>query len=75
MKTKTVIVDDEQPICDEIEYLLSQQQDIEVCAKFTNCVDALIYILEKKPALVFLDVSMPGMSACLVCQDLRWPKS
>ncbi|MBP2663040.1 MAG: ypdB [Firmicutes bacterium] len=71
MKTKTVIVDDEQPICDEIEYLLSQHQDIEVCAKFTNCVDALIFILEKKPTLVFLDVSMPGMSGLEMAQKLN----
>jgi DNA-binding LytR/AlgR family response regulator len=71
VKTKTVIVDDEQPICDEIEYLLSQHQDIEVCAKFTNCVDALIFILEKKPTLVFLDVSMPGMSGLEMAQKLN----
>lgn len=70
MKQKTVIVDDEQPICDEIEYLLGQYPDIEVCAKFTNCVDSLIYILEKKPELVFLDVSMPGMSGLEMAQKL-----
>ncbi|TWH46581.1 LytTR family DNA-binding domain-containing protein [Sporomusa sp. KB1] len=70
MRTKTVIVDDEQPICDEIEYLLGQHQDIEICGKFTNCIDALIYILEKKPALVFLDVSMPGMSGLEMAQKL-----
>jgi len=71
VKTKTVIVDDESPICDEIEYLLGQHQDIEVCAKFTNCVDALIYILDKKPTLVFLDVSMPGMSGLEMAQKLN----
>lgn len=71
MKIKTVIVDDEQPICDEIEYLLEQHPDIEVCAKFTNCVDAIIYILEKKPGLVFLDVNMPGMSGLQLAQKLN----
>lgn len=70
MRIKAVIVDDEQPICDEIEYLLGQHQDIEVCTTFTNCVDALIYILEKKPELVFLDVSMPGMSGLEMAQKL-----
>ncbi len=70
MRTKAVIIDDESPICDEIEYLLGQHPDIEVCAKFANCVDALIFILEKKPELVFLDVSMPGMSGLEMAQKL-----
>ncbi len=71
MKTKAVIIDDEQPICDEIEYLLNQRGDIEVCAKFTNCVDALIYILEKKPDIVFLDVIIPGMTGLEMAQKLN----
>ncbi|SMC92258.1 LytR/AlgR family response regulator transcription factor [Sporomusa malonica] len=70
MRIKAVIIDDEQPICDEIEFLLSQQTDIEVCATFTNCVDALIYILEKKPEMVFLDVNMPGMSGMEMAKKL-----
>lgn len=70
MKTKAVIIDDEQPICDEIEYLLGRHPDIEVCAKFTTCVDAIIYILEKKPDLVFLDVNIPGMSGLEMAQKL-----
>ncbi|MDF2876165.1 MAG: ypdB [Sporomusa sp.] len=71
MRTKAVIIDDEQPICDEIEYLLNQRGDIEICAKFTNCVDALIHILEKKPDIVFLDVIMPGMSGLEMAQKLN----
>lgn len=62
MKIKAVIIDDEQPICDEIEYLLKQIDDIEICAKFTNCVDALVYVLKKEPDIIFLDVNMPEMS-------------
>lgn len=70
MKTKAVIVDDELPICDEIEFLLNQQNDIEVCKKFTSCIDALVYILDRKPQLVFLDINMPGMSGMEMAQKL-----
>ncbi|SDF69468.1 LytR/AlgR family response regulator transcription factor [Sporolituus thermophilus] len=62
MRVKTVIVDDEQPICDEIEYLLKQHIDIDVAAKFTNPVEALDYIGEQGCDLVFADIKMPGLS-------------
>ncbi len=71
MKTTAVIVDDEQPICDEIEYLLGRHIDFNVAAKFTNCVDALSYILEEKPDVVFLDIKMPGMSGLELAQKLN----
>lgn len=71
VKTTAVIVDDEQPICDEIEYLVGKHIDVAVAAKFTNCVDALSYILEQKPDVVFLDIKMPGMSGLELAQKLN----
>lgn len=62
MRVKTVIIDDEQPICDEIEYLLKQHIDIDVAAKFTNPLEALEYISEQGCDLVFADIKMPGLS-------------
>ncbi|HWR44098.1 LytTR family DNA-binding domain-containing protein [Sporomusa sp.] len=69
-KIRVVIIDDEQPICDEIEYLISQHSDIDTAAKFTNCVDALVYTLENKPDLVLLDVKMPGMTGLDIAHKL-----
>ncbi|MDR1702312.1 MAG: LytTR family DNA-binding domain-containing protein [Sporomusaceae bacterium] len=71
MKIKAVIIDDEQPICDEIEYLLKQIGEIEICAKFVNCVDALVYISDRKPDVIFLDVKMPGMSGLEIAEKLH----
>ncbi len=62
MRVRTIIVDDEQPICDDIEYLLKKEADIVVTAKFTNALDVLAYIGENKCDLVFLDIKMPGAS-------------
>ncbi len=58
----TVIVDDEPPICDEIEYLLSGHPDVAVVARFEQPPAALAYIAGHSPRLVFLDISLPGMS-------------
>lgn len=59
---RTVIVDDEQPICDDIEYLLEAHPDIEVAAKFQQSQAALAYLQQHPCDLLFLDIKMPGMS-------------
>jgi len=59
---RAVIVDDEQPICDDIEYLLEAHPDISVVAKFQQSQQALAYLQQNPCDLLFLDIKMPGMS-------------
>lgn len=59
---RAVIVDDEQPICDDIEYLLEAHPDIKVAAKFQQSQTALAYLQQHPCDLLFLDIKMPGMS-------------
>lgn len=70
MKMKAIIVDDEELICDEIEYLLKREADIEVTAKFSNAFDALAHISQTVCDLVFLDIQMPGISGLELAQNL-----
>jgi len=70
MQVKTVIVDDEQPICDEVEYLLKDHSDVEVAATFNNSQQAFVYISQNHCDLVFLDIQMPGMSGLELAQQL-----
>ncbi|MDU4959471.1 MAG: LytTR family DNA-binding domain-containing protein [Sporomusaceae bacterium] len=70
MPVNTVIVDDELPICDEIEYLLQRERDIEVAAKFTSAPQAMSYLLKNACDLVFLDIQMPGISGLELAQKL-----
>lgn len=62
MRYKAVVVDDEQPICDEIEYLLKQSLDVDVCATFSNSLSAFAFIVENPVDILFLDIQMPGLS-------------
>ena len=71
MKLTTVIVDDEAPICDEIEYLLGQFNEIEIVGKFGNAFDAIAFIVEHKPRLIFLDIQMPGVSGLEMARKLK----
>lgn len=70
MRFKTVIIDDEGPICDEIEYLLKRERDIGTVAKFTNAPKALAYLTKNACDLVFLDIHMPGISGLDFAQSL-----
>ena len=75
MNIPTVIVDDEAPICDEIEYLLGPYADVDIVGKFYNAFDAIAYIAEQKPRLVFLDIQMPGFSGLEMARRLKTLKN
>lgn len=67
----TVVVDDEQPACEELVWLLKQFPDIEVVATGRNGLEAVSLIEQMEPDLVFLDVQMPGLDGLAVIQQLR----
>lgn len=74
MLYKTVIVDDEQPICDEIEYLLKDYRDIKVLAKLNSGLDLLLFLGDNDVDLIFLDVKMPGLSGIELARKLSSAK-
>jgi two-component system LytT family response regulator/two-component system response regulator LytT len=61
MKT-AVIIEAEETIRYDIKRQVSKHLDIIISAMFSNCEDALSYIINKQPDIVFLDIQMPGMS-------------
>lgn len=72
MRARAVIVDDEQLICNEIEYLLKNEPDVEVVGKFTNAAEALSSLTEAACDIVFLDIKMPGISGLHIAQKLSF---
>ncbi len=60
MKITCIIVDDEQPARDELRYLLSSFNDIEIIGDVESVGKALDLINNQSPDLVFLDIQMPG---------------
>lgn len=66
---KAIIVDDERPAIRELQYLLSDYDDIEVIGAFTNPLKAQKEIEEYRPQVVFLDINMPQINGIdLACQ-------
>ncbi len=69
-KLRILIVDDERPARERIRELLAAA-DVEIVAESKNGLEALEKIREMKPALVFLDIQMPGMDGFAVLQALK----
>lgn len=62
MKLKALIVDDEYPARQELRYLLNNFDNIEIVGEAANAQEALALIKALDYQVLFLDVSMPGMT-------------
>ncbi len=73
MAHKIVIADDEPNILISLEYLMKREGHEVVLARDGD--EALAAIRRERPALVLLDVMMPGRSGLEVCQAVRADES
>lgn len=62
MKLKALIIDDEYPARQELRFVLSSFDSIEIVGEATNALEALALIKALDYQVLFLDISMPGMS-------------
>ncbi|WP_157263440.1 response regulator transcription factor [Azohydromonas aeria] len=69
MTTKVLVVDDEPNILISLEYLMKREgYEVHVAR---DGLQALEVLRRERPALVLLDVMMPGKNGFEVCQELR----
>ncbi|NJB68455.1 DNA-binding LytR/AlgR family response regulator [Desulfobaculum xiamenense] len=59
-RISAIIVDDEPPARDELAYMLSRFEDVQIVAEAASASSALVAIAEHEPDVVFLDIEMPG---------------
>lgn len=72
MKTKILIVEDDPHILLGLEEILkSEGYEVSVCNRGDKAVDA---VAKAHPALVILDVMLPGLNGFDVCKQLRAKK-
>lgn len=62
MKLKALLVDDEYPARQELRYVLSRIEDIEVVGEATSASEAMQLLQNLDYSVVFLDIQMPGIS-------------
>lgn len=73
MKLKALIVDDEYPARQELRFALSGFEHIEIVGEATNAQEALALVKALDYHVLFVDISMPGMSGLelgAITQDL-----
>ncbi len=73
---RTLVVDDEQPVLDELVWLLERDQRIGAVSTARSGADALLRLEADDVDLVFLDIAMPGLSGidvARVVQRFRQP--
>ncbi len=74
MKIKTLIVDDEPIARDRVRRMLREETDIEIIGECGNGAEAVIFVNENNPDLVFLDIQMPEMNGFEAIQSINSEK-
>ncbi|MCW5965001.1 MAG: response regulator transcription factor [Bryobacterales bacterium] len=67
---RTAIVDDEPPARAKLRRLLSEAEGFHLVGEAATGIEAVNLILREKPALVFLDVSMPDINGFAVARAI-----
>ncbi len=67
---RTILVDDEPPALDELTYLLSEFEYVQIVGSASSGQKAVRIIREMTPDLVFLDIQMPGKNGFKVLADI-----
>jgi len=58
---RVLVVDDEKPCLDELVYMLSGQENVEIAGAFTSPQEALRTSAALNPEVAFLDLIMPNL--------------
>lgn len=69
MEKKILVIDDEKPIADILEFNLKKEGFDVYCAYDGN--DALEKVEEIQPDLILLDIMLPGRDGMEVCREVR----
>jgi DNA-binding NarL/FixJ family response regulator len=71
---RVLIVDDSKIVCKGLQQMLINIADVEIVGQAHNAQDAIASISESNPAVVILDIRLPGLSGIDVLKDIREKK-
>lgn len=73
MKIKCMIVDDEPLALDVLEVYINKYDDLELCCKASNALEASELLKSHHPDVMFLDIHMPEIDGITFFKQLKNP--
>lgn len=67
---RVVLVDDEKLSLEELSFILSKNNEIEIIGKYVDALTALEFIKKSKPEIVFLDIEMPEIDGFTLAEEI-----
>ncbi len=67
---KAIIVEDEIPAREELEYLIKAYSEIEVTHFFEDGLDVLKFLQEQETDVIFLDINIPSLNGMLLASTI-----
>lgn len=67
---RILVVDDERPCLEELVYMLSKQENVEITGVFTSPLEALQRSAALSPDVAILDLSMPRMGGAELAKKM-----
>lgn len=68
---RAIIVEDEIPAREELEYLIATYSDIEVTDCFEDGLDVLKFLQEQETDAIFLDINIPSLDGIFVASNIN----
>lgn len=67
---KAIIVEDEIPAKEELEYLIQTHSKIDIVATFEDGLDVLKFLQAEKVDAIFLDINIPSLDGMLLASNI-----
>lgn len=67
---KAIIVEDEIPAREELQYLIETYSDIEITDFFEDGLDVLKFLQENETDAIFLDINIPSFNGMLLANNI-----
>ncbi len=71
MQAQILIYEDNDNLRETLCYMLQLVESYQVCGAFSHCTEAVTQVKELNPAIILMDIDMPGMTGIDAVRNIR----